>query len=189
MSVQRLTQAPQTTMNRRWNPASRFFADLQGTTAVEFGIIAVPFLLILCAIFEAAFLVFNQSNLEYATYEASRQLLTGSLQTSGQSSADQLTSFKSQYLCPKLWGSLSCSNIVVDVRSAQTFTGSNTSYDFMATGATTVFSPGNSCDVVVVRVGYPYRLFFNSFGGMGSGSKMIMATAVFKSEAYGVCPA
>jgi Flp pilus assembly protein TadG len=185
MSVARLIQAPRDTTSRPLARSARFCFDRRGTTAVEFGIIAVPFLLILCSIFEAAFLVFNQSNLEYATYEASRQLLTGSLQTSGQSSADQLTAFKNQYLCPKLWGAFSCGNIIVDVRSGNNFSNSyNTSYDFTASGATTVYNPGTTGQVVVVRVGYPYQLYFNSLGGMGGGSKMIMATAVFRAENY-----
>jgi Flp pilus assembly protein TadG len=185
MLALRFREAARTRARSLFGVSSELLSDRRGTTAVEFAIVSVPFFIILCSIFEAAFLVFNQTNLEYATAEAARQLLTGAIQTNGQSTTDQLATFKTNFLCPKLWGSFTCNNVVVDVRSGADFTTSyNTSSDFTAPTFTTQFSPGTSGQVVVVRVGYPYQLYFNKFGGMGGGSKMIMATAVFKSENY-----
>ena len=154
---------------------SEFVTDLRGATAVEFGMISIPFMMIFCAIFESAFLVFNQGNLEYATYEASRNLLVDTAQNAGWTATDL-----SNAVCAKLWKNFNCANLVVDVRSAADFTNNfDTTNDFMSSP---VYSPGVSGNVVVVRVGYPYQLYFSTFGGMGSGSKTIMATAVFKTE-------
>lgn len=171
-------------MRRFLRRAPEFTGDSKGATAVEFGLVGIPFFMILCAIFEAAFLVFNQGNLEHATYEASRQLLTGSIQSSGNTNAQQLTQF-SNLVCSRLWANFTCSRIVVDVRSAADFNASmNTSSDIFNGGAVNGFAPGASNNVVVVRVGYPYPLYFNKFGGFGGGTANIMAVAVFKAENY-----
>ncbi len=162
----------------------KFAADTQGATAVEFGIVSIPFFMILCAIFEAAFLLFNQSNLENATYEASRQLLTGQIQSSGASSADQLTNFKT-LVCNKLWRNFTCGNVKVDVRSASDYTNSfDTTNAICGSSQTAAYTPGSSGNVLVVRVCYPYPLYFNRFSGFNSSTVTLMATTVFKSENY-----
>ena len=168
---------------------ARFRDDARGATAVEFAMIAIPFFMIFCAIFESAFLVFNQGNLEAATYSASRQLLTGTGQGAGWTVSD----FRNQ-LCNSsgLWANFDCQNtskMKIDVRSASDFTSDPTAGQGMFSGATTMtYTPGSSGNVVVVRVGYLYPLFFTgltqfgSIGGMGTSTANIMATAVFKTE-------
>lgn len=171
-------------LQRVFKRGSRLAEDASGATAVEFAIVGVPFFMILLAIFEAAFLLFNQGNLENATYEASRQLLTGQIQANGQTSAQQLTTFKN-LVCGKLWANFSCSNVKVDVRSASDFTNSFDTTSTICTGAQTAsFTPGASGNVVVVRVCYPYTLYFNRFTGFSSSTVNLMATAVFKAENY-----
>jgi Flp pilus assembly protein TadG len=171
-------------MRRLLCRAPAFADDQRGATAVEFGIVGIPFFMILCAIFEAAFLVFNQGNLEHATYEASRQLLTGSIQSNGNTNAQQLTQF-SNLVCSRLWANFNCGNLLVDVQSAADFNGAlNTSKDIFSGGASNGFVPGASGNVVIVRVGYPYPLYFNRFGGFNGGTANIMAVAVFKAENY-----
>lgn len=161
-----------------------FAEDAQGATAVEFAIVSIPFFMILCAIFEAAFLLFNQSNLENATYEASRQLLTGQIQSNGQSNSQQLTTF-TNLVCNKLWSNFACGNVKVDVRSASDYTGSfDTTKTICGNGQTASYTPGSSGDVIVVRVCYPYPLYFNRFSGFSSSTVTLMATTVFKSENY-----
>lgn len=163
---------------------AKFVGDTRGATAVEFGIVSIPFFMILCAIFEAAFLLFNQSNLENATYEASRQLLTGQIQSSGASSADQTTNFKN-LVCGKLWRNFTCGNVKVDVRSATDYTNSfDTTKAVCASGQSSSFTPGAAGNVLVVRVCYPYPLYFNRFSGFNSSTVTLMATTVFKAENY-----
>ena len=129
-----------------------FAEDARGATAVEFSIVSIPFFMILCAIFEAAFLLFNQSNLENATYDASRQLLTGQIQSNGQTTAQQLTTF-TNLVCSKLWRNFSCSNVKVDVRSASDYTGAfDTTKTICNSGQTAAYTPGSSGNVLVVRV-------------------------------------
>jgi len=184
MTVRRLLESLGNKARRVLGRGTGFAEDSRGATAVEFGIVSIPFFMILCAIFEAAFLLFNQSNLENATYEASRQLLTGQIQANGQNSTDQATTFKN-LLCGKLWRNFSCSNVKVDVRSAADYTNSfDTSKTVCATGQSNSYTPGSSGNVLVVRVCYPYPLYFNRFSGFNSSSVTLMATTVFKSENY-----
>lgn len=162
----------------------RFLDDIRGATAVEFGIVSIPFFMILCAIFESAFMLFNQSNLENATYEASRQLLTGQIQTSSQTTAQKLSAFQS-LVCAKLWSSFNCNNLKVDVQSASAFTNSfDTTKAVCSSSQTASFTPGASGNVVVVRVCYPYPVYFNRFGGFNGPTVAMMATTVFKAENY-----
>ncbi len=184
MNVRRLLSS----FGRRAQAARRrgtdFAENAQGATAVEFGIVSIPFFMILCAIFEAAFLLFNQSNLENATYEASRQLLTGQIQTNGQSSSQQLTTF-TNLLCGKLWRNFSCANVKIDVRSASDYTNSfDTTKTICGSGQTASYTPGSAGNVLVVRVCYPYPIYFNRFSGFNSSTVTLMATTVFKSENY-----
>lgn len=184
MSIRRLLKSLGRKARAVRSSGVEFAADAHGATAVEFGIVSVPFFMILCAIFEAAFLLFNQSNLENATYEASRQLLTGQIQTNGQSTSQQLTTF-TNLVCGKLWSNFSCGNVKIDVRSAADYT---TSFDTTKTicnaGQSASFAPGSTGQVLVVRVCYPYPLYFNRFSGFSSSSVTLMATTVFKSENY-----
>ena len=167
-----------------FHSGAAFAEDARGATAVEFGIVSIPFFMILCAIFEAAFLLFNQSNLENATYEASRQLLTGQIQTNGQSASQQLTTF-TNLVCAKLWRNFSCGSVKIDVRSAADYTTSfDTTKTICNSGQTAAYTPGSTGQVLVVRVCYPYPLYFNRFSGFNSSSVNLMATTVFKSENY-----
>ncbi len=161
-----------------------FAGDARGATAVEFGIVSIPFFMILCAIFEAAFLLFNQSNLENATYDASRQLLTGQIQSNGQTTSQQLTTF-TNLVCGKLWKSFNCNNVKIDVRSASDYTNAfDTTKTVCNSGQTASYTTGSSGNVLVVRVCYPYPLYFNRFSGFNSSTVTLMATTVFKSENY-----
>lgn len=184
MLVSRLKRLALRPMRSFRNRSRAFAADAGGATAVEFGIVSIPFFMILCAIFESAFLLFSQSNLENATYEASRQLLTGQIQTNGQTNAQQLTTF-TNLVCSKLWSNFSCANVKVDVRSATDFTNNFDTTNTICGGSQTAsFAPGSSGQVFVVRVCYPYKLYFNRFSGFANNTVTVMATTVFKSENY-----
>ena len=185
MRVQQIGAFLGAQLRKAFVPRKALVADSSGATAVEFAMIGGPFFLILCAIFESAFLVFNQGNLEYATYEASRQLLTGSIQTSGATNANQYSNF-TNIICSRLWANFTCANVLVDVQAVTDFNSSiNVSKDIFATGATNGFSPGVTGNIVVVRVGYKYPLYFNKYSGFGSGGTAnIMSVTVFKAENY-----
>jgi Flp pilus assembly protein TadG len=164
--------------------SQRFSADKNGATMVEFALVAFPFFGLLFAIFESAFLIFNQGNLEQATFDASRKLLTQSIQTAtGATNASMITAFRTA-VCAGLWANFNCSQVQFDVRNGADFANTtyNTSTDFYGNASLTTFAPGGAGAVIVVRVAYPYPLYFGALSGLGVGTRTMLATAVFKSE-------
>ncbi|MDE2362647.1 MAG: hypothetical protein KGM42_08205 [Hyphomicrobiales bacterium] len=155
--------------------------------------IAFPFFLIFCAIFESAFMVFSQGNLEAATYAVSRQLLTGQAQTA--STPWTASTFRTNLCNPSVSGILAlfdCTNqnkMFIDVRNASDFTTNPAAGNALFTSTSDTYSPGTSGAVIVVRVGYLYPLYFtglfNSWGGSSSSTtRQMTSTVVFKSESY-----
>lgn len=88
---------------------NRYKTDNKGATALEFGLLAAPFLMILFAIVELAVVFFLNSTLTHAMHESARDVRTGEFQASCGGAAE----FKSA-VCDKL-AIGSCSNLRIDV--------------------------------------------------------------------------
>lgn len=104
---------------RRWllqrkvfNAIRRASADTRGVTAIEFGILIFPFLMLLFAIMESALQLFVTSALDTAVRKESRALQLGAAQIS-QISASQ---FK-QSICRQVPMPNACDNLTIDVRT------------------------------------------------------------------------
>jgi hypothetical protein len=92
----------------------------KGATAVEFALIAVPFLLLLFSIMEVAFIFFATTVIENAVVATSRQLRVGTIQTEAQ--------FRNA-LCDRVRVVVDCSNLIVDVRGLDEFIDSGPEAD------------------------------------------------------------
>ena len=194
---------------------SRRFRDNEdGATAVEFAIISVPFLGLLFAIFETAFVFFVTEALESAVANASRAIMTGQVYASNYSSA---AAFRDGVVCPTATGTttlipsfITCGNLVVDVRTAgnsgsTSFTSADVSKTYY-TNPTMNYCIGTQGDVVVLRVVYPMPVFltvisgssltsfaafrggqtnYTSADGTTGYKHMLMATSVFRNEPFG----
>src|SRR5690606_17181838 len=98
----------------------RFARNKQGTTAIEFGLVAVPFFMITVGIAEIAMMGLAQTNLDYATTEAGREIRTGRAQLGGVSAEEAKLE-----VCQNFgrFMTLDCdSNLFVDVRRYDAFT-------------------------------------------------------------------
>jgi hypothetical protein len=84
----------------------------KGATAVEFALIAVPFLLLLFSIMEVAFIFFATTVIENAVVATSRQLRVGTIQTEAQ--------FRDA-LCDRVRVVVNCDDLIVDVRGLDEF--------------------------------------------------------------------
>ncbi len=150
---------------------SRFRANRDGATAVEFAMVSVPFLGLLFAIFETAFVFFVTEATESATAEAARQIMTAQAQGKYTTS----TQFRDNVICPTATGTKSlipsfikCSNLIVDIRTvgaggaSTTFAGADLSKASMiAPGFTPKYCIGVGGDIVVVRVLYPMPVYLS----------------------------
>jgi len=61
----------------------RYLKNREGTAAIEFAILAIPFFMLLFAILELAIVFFINSTLNHSVSEASRQIRTGNFQSCG----------------------------------------------------------------------------------------------------------
>ncbi|TRO88318.1 pilus assembly protein [Glycocaulis profundi] len=84
----------------------------KGATAVEFALIAVPFLMLLFSIMEVAFIFFATTVIENAVVATSRQLRVGTIQTEAQ--------FRDA-LCDRVRVVVNCDDLIVDVRGLEEF--------------------------------------------------------------------
>ena len=178
---------------RRRNCFVAFVKDRKGATAVEFAIIAVPFLALIVALIQTFLFFFAQSQLESAVRASARQIMTGQVQSqdAGQTQAVDQAAFL-QTVCNNAAVLFTCSGLMVDVQVAPQWSSANAvmptlTYD--AQGHVTnswQFNPGNAGDIVVVRVMYLWPAFFGPIAfntaNQPNGQQLIMASAAFQNE-------
>lgn len=159
-------------VSSRWRRFSLagFARARAGTTALEFAIVAIPFLFLLLATLELSLIFVANTSLQNATFSAARQIRVGELlapgmgQTSSNGSAIDLADFKSK-ICknmPLMPASSCAANLFVDVRELTNFTGSMAPSPF--SGATLnsnnfCFYSGASGSIVEMRVYYLWQVF------------------------------
>ncbi len=195
-SAARCSDEAETTVTPRAGKVWTFCRDRRGATAVEFALVALPFLALICAIFEVGFYNFQNEMLANSVNGAARAMLTGKLQTAGVTTSQQ---FINTYLCPAtgrtLPASFNCANLIIDVRPTTTFAAGDTTNDFYKSGANE-FCPGQPGQIIVLRVAYPLpaifpaNLFSSNGGvvtdvpGLSGRFHLLMASALFEEENY-----
>jgi Flp pilus assembly protein TadG len=178
---------------RRRSRFGAFIKDSKGATAVEFALIAAPFLAILTALVQTFLLFFAQSLLENVVRQSARQILTGQVQTQDASlSQTQAMAAFHQTVCNNAAVLFTCTGLMVDVQVANNWSSANTgmptlTYDSNGNVTNTwQFNPGNAGNVVVVRVIYLWPVFFGpiafNMANQANGSREIMASAAFQNE-------
>jgi Flp pilus assembly protein TadG len=166
----------------------RFFRSNSGVAAVEFGLVAAPFLVLLIAILETALMFFAQRLLDETTEEASRYILTGQAQMS-----DMTQSAFAKYVCENTFALFNCSKFMINVQNYNSFAAANTAaptLNFNAQGQVTnqwAYSPGNPGDIVIVQVMYEWPVIgllgFN-IANIGANQSLLVSTAIFKNEPF-----
>ena len=165
----------------------RFARGNDGIAAVEFGIVAAPFLALMFAIMETAIVFFASQTLETAVADSARLIMTGQAQQSSFTQAQ----FKSA-VCAKILGLFDCANgIKIDVKTYSSFSSISTAKPIDANGNLQTnfgYTPGNPGDIVVVRLMYEWPIYVSLLGfnlaDMSGGKRLIIATAAFRNEPY-----
>jgi hypothetical protein len=127
--------------------------------------------------------------LESAAADSSRLILTGSAQNASMTQAGFATA-----VCGKVQALFNCNNLMIDVRTANSFGAANTTMPTLTfNGAGNVtnawsFQPGNPGDIVVMRLMYQWPVFLGPLGlslsNESNGNLLLMATATFKNEPF-----
>lgn len=177
--------------------ARRFRANVVGATAVEFSLVALPFISLLAAIIQTGLGIWTAQNLDDALQKATRTILTGSFQGSnvGQTNTTNLTKLQ-EILCgtssAKIVQVFNCNNLKLDVATSSTFAAASVpvALDSSTKNWTANFGTRYTCaapgSIVVVTAAVKYPVFF-SFLNVGvptfsDGSRLIQSTAVFRTE-------
>ena len=166
----------------------RFGADEQGATAVEFGIVAVPFIALMMAIIETALVFFAGQFLETTVNNAGRLIRTGQAQQQGLTAA----TFKT-LICGQISDLFDCEGgLYVDVKRYATFADIDLGKPvdvngvFQTTGYG--YDAGHGGDIVVVRAFYEWPTFVdklgNDMGDLANGKHLLAATTAFRNEPF-----
>lgn len=164
---------------------AKFGKDQNGASAVEFAIVAFPFIALLLCLIEVAMIAFTNFMLDNATDQAARLIRTG--QATGFSAGQ----FK-QAICDRITAPIDCgASLRVDVKKYQNFTSVALTQPLDAQGnvrESFAFEPGQGGDVIVVRVFYEWPLIAKVISGldnMANGNHMMISTAAFRNEPFG----
>lgn len=165
--------------------ARRLLRASEGSAAVEFGMVGLPFVLMVFAILEIGIVFVTDSILENATIE------TGRLVRTGRASAQTMTAatFKTS-LCGRMsiFSADCATRATVDVRVIPQF--ATTPPDPMAGGTfnngVLTYSNGVPGDLILVRVWYRQPLvttfLAQGLSRMNDGAAMLTATTAFRNE-------
>ena len=166
----------------------RYRKSDSGVTAIEFAIVAPPFLALMLAIFEVGIMLFSEYVIEHGVAKAARMIRTGEVQTANMT----VTEFKA-LVCGNLSGYLDCeTNLKVDVRKFVDFDAVSLPPPLGADGEFSegiggTYEPGAPYEVVVVRVYYAWSLFMpgmSHMSNMSDGRRLLAAGAAFRNEPF-----
>jgi Flp pilus assembly protein TadG len=180
----------------RCSASRAFLRNDKAATAVEFGLVAAPFLALLVAIVQTSLVFFAQRVLDEVTEEAGRYLMTGQMQQGGVTQ----TNFVTNYVCggsntsALVTALFTCSNIMVNVQNYASFAAANTATPTLTfntngtVGNTWSYNTGNPGDILVLQIMYLWPvvlgpLSFN-LSNEPNNTRLLVSTVVFKSEPY-----
>lgn len=180
-----------------------FRRDESGTTAIEFGFIAIPFLMFVFGTINIGYFYFNQHLLDRGTEDAARRIRTGEAQKAGVNVGEfrnlvcNAANGSESYAPPTSGGLIDCSKLTILLQSANDWgdiapqsclsAGNQTSSSGNANDALTTIS-GTQGRRVLVTACYRWDtaavLPFLKLGNMSSGSYMYSSSVAFVSEEY-----
>lgn len=178
---------------RRVRIFSRFCRDRNGSTVIEFGMLALPFALLLFAILETCISFAAGQLMANATDDLARQLRTGRI------SPKDLTSAKvHDFICGQLEMMVprDCPELVIDLRSEPTFDAlSKFEMPLTGTGRERVIDKGKtdfktaaSMEKSMLRVLYPWPIMTNlmqkNLSTLKDDKILLFATATWQNEPF-----
>jgi len=166
---------------------SRFKREKGGVAAIEFVMVALPFFLLLYAIFDVALIFFASTTLENGLVAAARQIRTGQAQAANMTAAQFRT-----LVCNEISMLLGCdARLGLDVRKYSGFSNVQFPAALDDSGNMTgnlTFDPGTAGDVVVVRAFYTWPMLTPTvgmqFANMAGGHRLLEATIAFRNEPF-----
>lgn len=165
---------------RKLKNLRRFARHKKGTAAVEFALVAIPFLGMMFAIMETALVFWAGQVLETAAADSARKVMTGQAETW---SPDR---FKEE-VCSHIFGLFDCNKIQVNVKAYPSFSAAEMKAPIDANGnIVSEFNAGQPGDVVIARLLYEWPTFIPALNlsDRPGNKRLLVATAAFRNEPY-----
>ncbi|MBV8791223.1 MAG: pilus assembly protein [Pseudolabrys sp.] len=164
-----------------------FVRHKKGAAAIEFGLVAVPFIALIFAIMETALVFFAGQSLEAAVATSGRLVMTGQAQNGNWSQSQ----FKTQ-VCNTTSVLFDCANkLYVNVQNFSDFTSATATPPYNNGQLDTTkmqYQPGTQGSIVVVQLYYQWPIYVsllsNNLSNQNGGNRLLIATAAFKNEPY-----
>ena len=174
----------------------RFGRNSSGASALEFAIVAGPFLALVFGILAVGLAFVANSTLENAVEQGARLIRTGEAQSQGFDAAR----FRTE-VCKYLTRPLSCAGLKLDVRTCSNFGGCPLTDPLDSSGnikSGLSYAPGVGGDIVVVRAFYEWDLLAKlpimpignnqsvdtRLSNMPNGNRVLIATVAFRNEPF-----
>lgn len=169
----------------------RLMHDARGVTAIEFGLLALPFFAIIGAIMQTSLVFLASQVLESAVNDASRAIRTGQAQAADMT----LDDFRDD-VCSRLFGLISdCDGLHVRVNTVTNFQSATVSPPLSADCVAPCeweeaenWSPGAGKSVTLVQVYYRYpivvQLGMLGMANLGDGRRLLGSATVFQNEPF-----
>ncbi|WP_294534380.1 TadE/TadG family type IV pilus assembly protein [uncultured Rhodoblastus sp.] len=153
---------------RRRGALGRFARSRNGAAAVEFAMVSIPFLGLLCAIFETALVLFTHAAFDNAVNNVARKVLINNFTGNSTPTA---SNFLANSFCPALPSFIDCSKVTLNIQAYNPST-SNFSSVSGSIGRGWYNSPSTN-----VNLGQPgYIVVFQAFYPMPVYLSVLVAT-------------
>lgn len=167
---------------------SKWFKRKEGTTAVEFALVGIPFVLMVVGTIEMSLMFTAQAVLHESTTTAARLIRTGQIQT-GQM-GDGETAFRDA-VCDFAALMIPCGRIQFQVMQIGQFGDADevppAEFDEDGNLEDQGFDPGSVSEVVMIRVVYNYPVitpFMQPILGETGGHRQMISTIILQNEPY-----
>jgi Flp pilus assembly protein TadG len=177
----------------------RFARGDRGATAIEFGILALPFFSLIYAIMETSIVFLSGQILDSAVQDASRRIRTGQAQA-GSWTPER---FRTE-ICDGLYGMFDCTEagdrLKIRVSVVTNFSSATVTPPIDAACATSGdpddcdwtivedYSPGVGSDIVLIQAYYKWPTFVNlpgfNLATQADGSRLLSGVRVFRNEPF-----
>ncbi|MFZ2100393.1 MAG: TadE/TadG family type IV pilus assembly protein [Oricola sp.] len=166
----------------------RYRDNRKGSTAIEFGLLVLPFAALLFGIIEASLLYFQDDDLQAALNHATRKVRTGQLSSSG---GTRMTDFKAA-ICKQMAIADRCAdNILVRVSVISDMSAVALENAIGGDGAFEVsetFNTGKAGDFILAQAFIPWAatvdIYSFSSVRLSDGRYVIAAADIFRNEPF-----
>lgn len=175
-------------IGKLFGATGRWIRAREGSTAVEFSLVAIPFMIMTIGIIEIALAYTASSLFQGATEAASRLVRTGQIQQAGGNPEDMFR----DALCDNAVVLVDCDSIQLEVLNMPGGSFSEAGdylaqFDEDGNLVSRGFDAGGSSSVIMIRAAYRYEFFTPLLGTMlggSDGSWLLMTTIVLETEPY-----